>query len=796
MMQIRPIQLLALLFLINFNSAANDLSQPHELWNESNKKTVITLPHLPPSKSNSEKQVVNFDGFKSHQVNVNAAGLNIRGDAANEPSIAVNPLNPNQIVIGWRQFNSIRSNFREAGLAYSNDGGETWNNIGPLEPGIFRSDPVLAADADGVFYYQSLAVEESNGQPGLQDDDTFRVDQWKSFDGGQTWTHKVNAIGGDKSWYAIDQSEGNNRGNIYAVWNLAGNNHYPNSFNYSVDNGMSYSTPVQIPKSPVYGTVAIGFDGEVYMAGLYGDGFTYGDLNLIKTNNPLSQMFPDFTQVTSLNLGGPMLTGNINPEGLLGQVWVATDKSTRHTRGNVYVASSIDKFGSDPLDVHFIRSRDGGETFARPKTINTDGSLSDWQWFATMGVAPNGRIDIVWLDTRNAPLSDFNRSQSQLFYSYSYDGGVTFSKNQAVSPTFSHGIGYPVQRKMGDYIDIVSDNKGAHVAYTATFTGGQDVYYIHAKPAAFEENPYFPSHEMDGIWHNPNVPRQGILTKTLVQNPASDSPQLVNFEAVFTETPTGQPTWFVLQETHPMTGDQIKFVVLYPTGDLSLEGISLRPIGVASKSRLYDEDNELIKNQLQYTFDMTDDAIDHINTSSTASLYEASFYQSNPFYQTLKTTVVTPIVATEQQRFYHCTQQNLVLDNSNEKAEGRVPVMFETDSEANWFVADFTYKKTVDEDGNQHLVLDNDQLAQPTWQVMNLSSGNLLTDNQVTNDIYQPNGGNGFFEEIPGDTGVILSGTETMTFSSSFQTTSQSSQGATESFGAAAFNSYCGDFRE
>src|SRR6202040_2109874 len=53
--------------------------------------------------------------FISHQVNVDANGMNIVGDAANEPSIAVDPTNGNRMVIGWRQFNSVTSNFRQAG---------------------------------------------------------------------------------------------------------------------------------------------------------------------------------------------------------------------------------------------------------------------------------------------------------------------------------------------------------------------------------------------------------------------------------------------------------------------------------------------------------------------------------------------------------------------------------------------------------------------------------------------------------------------------------------------------------
>ena len=42
--------------------------------------------------------------YVSVQVNVDELGRNIVGDAANEPSIAVNPKDPSNIVIGWRQF--------------------------------------------------------------------------------------------------------------------------------------------------------------------------------------------------------------------------------------------------------------------------------------------------------------------------------------------------------------------------------------------------------------------------------------------------------------------------------------------------------------------------------------------------------------------------------------------------------------------------------------------------------------------------------------------------------------------
>ena len=134
----------------------------------------------------------------------------------------------------------------------------------------------------------------------------------------------------------------------------------------------------------------------------------------------------------------------------------------------------------------FVRSTDGGLTFSAPHRINDDPiNHNKWHWFGTLAVAPNGRIDSVWLDSRNAA----NNTDSQLFYSFSTDGGVTWAPNVAVSAPFTPFEGYPVQNKIGDYITIVSDNTGGNVAYPATFNFNpssgqheQDVYFVRVSP--------------------------------------------------------------------------------------------------------------------------------------------------------------------------------------------------------------------------------------------------------------------------------------------------------------------------
>src|SRR5205085_1684464 len=94
----------------------------------------------------SPRTISTFNNFTSYQVNVDGNHNNIVGDAANEPSLTVNPLDHSRMSIGWRQFNNVSSNFRQGGFAYTTTGGTLWSFQGALTSG-FRSDPVLMTDS-------------------------------------------------------------------------------------------------------------------------------------------------------------------------------------------------------------------------------------------------------------------------------------------------------------------------------------------------------------------------------------------------------------------------------------------------------------------------------------------------------------------------------------------------------------------------------------------------------------------------------------------------------------------------
>ena len=466
--------LLCLMSIASVATASAQTTRSKLNANEPLEKPATMPPAYIYRLETGPRMISRLGGFTSIQVNVDASGNNILGDAANESSITVDPTNHNRMAIGWRQFNSVMSDFRQGGWGFTTDAGMTWTFPGVLENNVFRSDPVLKSDEAGNFFYLSL----------LQ---TFCDNMYGSLDFGQTWTRLQSdgdAGGGDKEWFTIDKTNGTGHGFQYQAWSTAA----PCSsgqFSRSTDAGVTWMNPINIPDAPVWGTLDVDTNGNLFIGG--GDfGSQFFCVRSSNAQNPA--VTPSFDQQVSVNLGGSVLFGaTINPGGLAGQIFLAIDRSGTATNNNIYMIATVQQFSaSNGSDVMFTRSTDGGLTFSAPLRITDDPvNQNKWHWFGTLAVAPNGRIDSVWLDTRNAA----NNTDSQLFYSWSTDGGVTWAPNVAISNSFNPFEGYPVQTKMGDYITIVSDNSGGDVAYPATFnfnpTTGQheeDVYYVRVSP--------------------------------------------------------------------------------------------------------------------------------------------------------------------------------------------------------------------------------------------------------------------------------------------------------------------------
>ena len=368
--------------------------------------------------------------------------------------------------IGWRQFDSVASNFRQAGFAYTTNGGTTWINPGVLQPNVFRSDPVLNSDNTGRFFYLSL----------LQN---FFDDLWRSLNGGQSWTNIAPADGGDKQWFTIDNTNSTGHGFQYQFWSSDGNNYGGRQFSRSINGGLTWLNPINIPNSPAWGTLDVDSNGNLFIGGV---NLNTNQIWCIRSTNAKNgAVVPTFDRSTAVNLGGHIAFSEpINPEGLVGQIFLAVDRSGTSTNNNVYMLASVQPTGTTSgSDVMFARSTNGGQTFSAPRRINDDPvNHAKWHWFGTLSVAPNGRIDAVWFDTRNAA----NNTNSQLFYSWSSTAEIPGRPmpQSAIRLTRSSVI----RTRTSSAITSRSfrTTRGANVAYAATFNRSKKTFITFGFP--------------------------------------------------------------------------------------------------------------------------------------------------------------------------------------------------------------------------------------------------------------------------------------------------------------------------
>jgi hypothetical protein len=415
-------------------------------------------------KRNSNANLTMSSSIFTTQVNVNPSGQNILGDAGNEPNIVIDPANPNYLAIGWRQFDNVTSNFRQAGYASSIDAGQTWTFQGVLEPTVFQTDPVLDYNSAGLFYYNS-------------EYQSYECKVYESADHGASWNTGTDARGGDKQWMAIDRTSGIGNGNIYSSWTPSFST-CGFSFTRSTNANSSYENCTFLDGEPIWVGMAVGFSGELYISG----GSYFQDSMVVCKSLDAEVPGSIVTWTTSnVFMDGYLVYGpSVNPGGFMGSVDIDVDLSTGQGQGNVYVLAALSRISTtDPGDIMFSRSIDEGVTWSPPVRINDDMSTINTQWFGTLSAAPNGRIDAVWLDSRDAVTGS---DSSALYYSYSTDQGNTWASNEKMSDIFDPHIGYPNQLKMGDYFDMMSTNDGVHLAWANTLNGEEDVYYSYITP--------------------------------------------------------------------------------------------------------------------------------------------------------------------------------------------------------------------------------------------------------------------------------------------------------------------------
>lgn len=361
-----------------------------------------------------------------------------------EPSIAINPTNPDNIVAG-----AILDK-----VYVSNDGGQNWTKS-KLESsfGVY-GDPVIRCDYEGNFYYAHLS--NPNGMAFRDSAFLDRIVIQKSSDMGVSWTDGSFTLprtpkDQDKQWMVIDPETND----IYISWTEFDLYNSPLEthrsrilFSRSVDGGQSWSFPLVLSQKEgdcldddqtTEGAVpAIGPDGQVYVAWSY-DEIIYFDKSYDKGSSWLEEDIVVAEQPGGWTYDVP---GLMRCNGL--PVTVA-DRSGGPYNGNVYVNWSDQRNGKDDTDIWLAVSSDEGESWTQPVRVNND-NKGRHQFLSWMDVdQTTGVIYIVFYDRR---LHDDNTTD--VFLAWSDDGGKSFKNIQINSESFEPNS----MIFFGDYNDI------------------------------------------------------------------------------------------------------------------------------------------------------------------------------------------------------------------------------------------------------------------------------------------------------------------------------------------------------
>ena len=141
----------------------------------------------------------------------------------------------------------------------------------------------------------------------------------------------------------------------------------------------------------------------------------------------------------------------------------------------------------DRTEIFLRTSKDGGATWGKRVTVNNDAGKGGNHLYPGMALAPNGRLDVAWYDTRLSatPTGDpeSDTASTDIFYASSTDGGATFTPSMRISDrsadrtigVFSNGIG------SAGPVGVTSTKDGAFFAWQDTRNGNattqsEDVY--------------------------------------------------------------------------------------------------------------------------------------------------------------------------------------------------------------------------------------------------------------------------------------------------------------------------------
>ncbi len=378
-----------------------------------------------------------------------------------EPSIAINPYNPANVVVAYQV---------PATVASSVDDGDTWVRQ-PLPGGEewdLSGDPSVEFDADGRAYALYIAFHRPESYDTLgaraHHNGIFLN---RSDSGGLTWweyptpvIERMERPGipfEDKPMMGIDRSDDPaRRGRIYVAWTEFRRTESVILFSRSADRGKSFSPPIEIsdragsPKDSVgadEGTdVAVGPDGTVYVVWSDSTG-----IRLDRSRDRGATFGPDVlvARTPDIVFGVPGIDR--------AQGYPSLDVDAR--TGRLYVEWADGRLGATA--VFLSTSDDGGATWSAPIPVSAN-SASDARdrFFAWMAVdAATGLVVVGYY--RQEP-----DHALRYMLAWSADGGRTFRRRPWSERAFQPGGEF-----LGDYTGVSIHAGRAFAAWTEAVPG-------------------------------------------------------------------------------------------------------------------------------------------------------------------------------------------------------------------------------------------------------------------------------------------------------------------------------------
>jgi hypothetical protein len=401
-----------------------------------------------------------------------------RAGNESEEAIAVNPTNPNNIVI----FTNIAEGANGMFLAVSFDGGQTWNNRIVGQNDLFGDtccDPSLSFDEFGNLFMTYLYNVDNVVPVALSTDGglTFSVIANIAKPEGLAATKAARSERG--LFRYVDQPTIiAGQGEVWVVFNAGG--------------------PMFAAGAPVTGLGQVG----AFQAGEVAPGTsncTYGDIAI----GPAGQVM-QACNLTQTGQGGGKIFVNLDPDGLgpagfgsrvfaaathVGgfdfippqpdrsvdaEAGLAWDRSGGPHNGRVYlVHTKEEKNESDDTNVYVRYSDDNGATWSAGVRVNDDGGTNS-QFNPKISLDPTtGDIAVIWYDSRAdlgaggpGDTDGLPNTDAQVWGAFSTDGGLSFTPNSQISAgtSNSHASGNGID--YGDYSALSFYGGLAHPAWS------------------------------------------------------------------------------------------------------------------------------------------------------------------------------------------------------------------------------------------------------------------------------------------------------------------------------------------